>query len=322
MISPGKYMMEHSEQAANMYAGSKKILMIEDDQADRRLITENLSRDQVFSEWTVIECVNAAEGLKKLRREKFDCVLLDYRLPDHNGLGILKEFRLYDSETPVIMLTGKGSENVAVEALKCGAQDYITKHDISGQALADVIGQAMQRRSAEIALVRKANFDPLTGLVNRNQLLERIDQAIARSDRTRRPFAVMYLDLNGFKAVNDIYGHAVGDALIKDVADRLKQSLRGCDTAARMGGDEFVVIMEDLTDDGAQCCGIVAARTIDKINQPYFIDGTHICVTASMGIAIYPLMAAKCDELLSLADKAMYEAKRGGGVEFKFATAA
>ena len=298
---------------------TRKILIVDDNEYDRVLISRSLSRNKDYA-WEIEECHTGQEATQSLLEKHYDCVLLDYILPDDNGIQIKKKIRHSNFETPIVLMTGNGCENVAIEAFKNGAQDYVVKGRISEHNLPVVLVEAIARKEEEVSLIKRANFDALTGLVNRNVLPERIDQAIIRSDRSRVPFAVMYIDLNKFKKVNDTYGHDTGDLILKNVAERLMRSVRGGDTVARMGGDEFVAIVENLTHDHVVSCTTTATRMLDAIaHEVADAGGPTIDITGSMGIAFYPSTASRREDLIRLADQAMYQAKRTGEGIFRFA---
>ena len=166
------------------------------------------------------------------------------------------------------------------------------------------------RRSIEARLVHQAGHDALTGLPNRTRLRERLKHALARARRSGGRIAVLFVDLDRFKTINDSLGHAVGDALLCEVAQRLKQSVRTGDLVARLGGDEFVVLAEHIgrPDDAAR----VARKLIEVIELPYAVAGREFVLSASIGIGLYPDDAGDLDTLLRVADTAMYGVKHGG----------
>lgn len=155
-----------------------------------------------------------------------------------------------------------------------------------------------------------ATHDQLTGLLNRSSFLQALDKAIARSNRSGKPVGLLFLDLNKFKAVNDTLGHAAGDELLKEVASRIQGCLRTTDTAFRLAGDEFTVIVEQL--DAGEDVHLIAAKLRDRLSAPYFEDPAAPKVSASIGAVAYPCDGASAEELLHLADKAMYQDKAQG----------
>lgn len=159
-------------------------------------------------------------------------------------------------------------------------------------------------------MLNLSSYDQLTQLPNRTLFADRFQQALANAKRNHLRFAVMFVDLDKFKPVNDRYGHAVGDLLLQGVAARLKACLRESDTAARIGGDEFVVLLFTVQQerDAMQ----VAEKILHSLNEPYQIAGHHLTVSASIGVAIYPIHGASLDELTRNADTAMYAVKESG----------
>lgn len=165
-------------------------------------------------------------------------------------------------------------------------------------------------------LAYRADHDDLTGLPTRNLLHDRIEQALARSQRTDDPIAVLFLDLDRFKPVNDEHGHATGDAVLQEVAERLRHQVRGSDTVARLGGDEFVVVAEGID---REIAGLVAHRLVEAIDHPIFLDATTtVSVSASIGVAWGRPGSLSAATIISHADQAMYDAK-GAGVAVAFA---
>ena len=173
-----------------------------------------------------------------------------------------------------------------------------------------------EQKSTEVRLRELANSDPLTGLLNRNLLYDRGGQAIAQSRRNHTKAAVLFLDLDGFKPINDSLGHAAGDMVLKGVADRLKGCVRESDTVARFGGDEFVVLLTGLKENVE--AAEVAEKIIHSINQTLHIAGTECHVGASIGISIYPDDGDGVEELVKHADQAMYRVKENGKGKFDF----
>jgi diguanylate cyclase (GGDEF)-like protein/hemerythrin-like metal-binding protein/PAS domain S-box-containing protein len=169
------------------------------------------------------------------------------------------------------------------------------------------ISQLVERHHA---LEAAANFDVLTGLPNRRLLTDRLSQAIERSKRTGRLLAVCFMDLDGFKKVNDTHGHDAGDEVLKVVAKRLTQTLRGADTVARLGGDEFVLLLGDLSQ--AQESTSLLERVLHGVSQPIDLPAQQVQVGISIGVTFYPDDVVGPDELLKHADLALYQAKTNG----------
>jgi diguanylate cyclase (GGDEF)-like protein len=165
-------------------------------------------------------------------------------------------------------------------------------------------------RESEARMTQLAQFDSLTGLPNRNLFRDRLTLAMARADRDERPMALMFVDLDHFKQINDSLGHAVGDEVLKGVAKQLRTLLREADTIARLGGDEFTIILEGLAE--PTDAEAVAAKIKEALSRPLFVDGHEFVVSASIGVALYPFFSNDADSLLQAADIAMYRAKEAG----------
>jgi diguanylate cyclase (GGDEF)-like protein len=172
---------------------------------------------------------------------------------------------------------------------------------------ADEVGQALMRASAMLQESQhRAYHDGLTGLANRALFDEIVDQQIAICHRTGNPLSVLYIDLDGFKAVNDVHGHATGDELLRAVALRVKNEIRPSDVTARLGGDEFAIVLINTGIEGAL---VVKNKLADSLSVPYVIGQSTVNVSASIGIATFPEAGTNCEELLHKADEAMYQSK-------------
>jgi diguanylate cyclase (GGDEF)-like protein/PAS domain S-box-containing protein len=175
-----------------------------------------------------------------------------------------------------------------------------------------------KRKEVEGRIIQMANYDALTGLANRNLLNDRITQALSGAHRQQSRFAVMYLDLDNFKDINDGYGHAVGDALLKNTAERLLDCVREGDTVARQGGDEFILLFPDIDESGG--AAKVAEKLLHTLSNPYSIEGQELFVSVSIGIAVYPDDGEDIEKLLKNADSAMYNAKQEGRNCYRYFT--
>jgi len=192
-----------------------------------------------------------------------------------------------------------------------------TMRDANGnQRFISVVEDISRRKSAEEALLRVINHDALTGLPNRVLLQDRLERAIAHAHRAGTQVAVMFIDLDRFKHVNDTLGHDAGDQLIVEIARRLSGTLRESDTVARQGGDEFVVVLPELGSESD--ASRVARKLLDNLFQPLLLCGQEVFPTGSIGIAMYPRDGADSATLLKCADSAMYGSKGGGGNGFSF----
>lgn len=181
-----------------------------------------------------------------------------------------------------------------------------------------VISDISDIKNAYEQIQYQANYDLLTGLPNRNLILDRMEQTLSRCRRQGKIFAVMLLDLDNFKHINDALGHSTGDQLLMRTAERLQKCLRESDTAGRLGGDEFVVVLSDV--ESTATIATVAAKVIDTLSRPHVIEGKQVKSSASVGIALYPMDGENTESLLKNADTAMYDAKKRGRNAFRFFT--
>jgi len=182
----------------------------------------------------------------------------------------------------------------------------------------EIFSDITERKEREERVRHLAHHDALTDLPNRVLLTDRITQAVSLAERNRTRVAVMFLDLDRFKTVNDSLGHSVGDKLLQEVSSRLRLCMRTSDTVSRLGGDEFVILMPDMAYPGD--IAVAAQKVLDAVSRPYNIDGHELVSTPSVGIAVYPGDGADVDTLLRNADAAMYHAKENGRNNYQFFT--
>jgi diguanylate cyclase (GGDEF)-like protein len=307
----------HGIDPGNRHSAERwRILLIEHGALDAFLARETL-RDALSANAEVEHRRTLAEGLERLRETGFDAVLVDPRLLDRSPEVAVEDVVAASGGAPVIVLAANADPARADRFLLAGAQDYILKGDMSPRTLSRALRHAIQRQQAVSRLRRArrraeylATHDALTGLPGRALFEDRVRQGVSSAERFGRSVAVLFLDLDGFKPVNDRHGHDVGDRLLQQVARRLRSSLRDSDTAARLGGDEFGVVgvhLESPRDVHTIARGIVA-----RLSRPYRVGGRRIRVTVSVGAAVGPVHGREVAELVRLADAAMYRAKRGG----------
>ena len=273
-------------------------------------------RPRCFIEPTHVDSLRGALAI--LGHQRFDAILLDLGLPDASGAQTVSEVQRTVPEMPLLVLSATEDDNLAMQLVQAGAQDFLIKGEADGQQLSRAVRYAIRRKHAEVELRCLAQKDPLTGLANRSLFEDRLDQAIIRANRTRTPLALMFLDLDRFKLINDTLGHAVGDRLLRTVGTRLLDCVRECDTVARLGGDEFTVILEDIKH--SQGAITVAEKILSAIERPFRIADSEIHTTTSVGIAMYPDCGRDATALTRSADAAMYLAKEEGRNAYRFYT--
>ncbi len=304
-----------------------KILLVEDDEDDY-VITRDMLSEIGGASYTLDWTPTYNTAFEAIKENKHDVYLFDYRLGEHSGLELLREIVKSGSKSPVIMLTGQGDHEVDIEAMRSGAADYLIKGKIDASALEHSIRYAIERKKAEERILFLAYYDSLTSLPNRILFKDRLYQSLVMAKRHQRLLAILFLDLDNFKRINDTLGHPAGDELLKQAAVRLSNYIRKSDSIsrysadefstvlARLGGDEFTILLTEIAQ--AHDTIKVAQRILDAIAQPFDIEGQEVFITASIGIAIYPIDGEDVDTLLKNCDTAMYHAKNEGRNNYKF----
>jgi len=297
-------------------------LLIDDDQIDRMLITRTLnSFPQAV---TCTEAPTAEEGLALMAQHQYDMVLLDYNLPGLNGLETLRLIAEKDFQPPgIVVLSHSDDSSLALSCIAAGAQDFLKKQDISSERLMQAIAHAQKRdalgkqmQQQHRSLQKMAANDFLTDSPKRSNLLEALYLAVSNADRTNQPMAVMLLDLDKFKYVNNTLGLAIGDLLLQAVVERLNGIMAEGELLCRLGGNEFGIIMANLAQ--PVDTDLLTERIMDCFKAPFNVEDHALSMTTSIGIATYPDCANSSYELLSCADIALYRAKEAGGSVVSF----
>jgi len=292
------------------------VLLIEDNPGDARLIREMIAEDPDAP--FELHCADRlSHGLDFLASRPAGLVLLDLSLPDSLGLETFARVFEHSPAVPIIVLTGTDDSTVALKAVQGGAQDYLVKGKLDRELLVRSMQYSIERKRYQVQIEHQANYDALTGLPNRTLLHDRLRQAVF-AQRHVRAIAVVFIDLDHFKFINDSLGHSAGDELLKQMAERLRLVLRDGDTVARLGGDEFVLILNDQNNE--EIVFRAMQRIVASINRPIMIDGKELYLTCSAGISLHPQDGPDVDTLLKNADVAMYRAKEAGRNNFQFFT--
>ncbi len=319
-----------------------KILAVDDNPANLLVIRRVLAKLDV----EVVEASSGNDALKATLDAEFALVLLDVYMPDINGFEVAEILSQEEGtrQTPIIFVTATYADDVhRLKGYGFGAVDYMAKpleatillskvqvflelyrHRVALRAALGELSErnrqleieVEQRRLMEQEMRHLAMHDMLTGLPNRALFMDRLESAHHRAVRHGGMFALVYVDVDRFKEVNDTWGHAAGDAMLVELAARLRSTLRENDTVARLGGDEFALVLEELEDlqDAERLLERVRAVLLSPMR--YLRDGEEIelPVRASIGLAAYPADGAEVGALLHAADQAMYLIKRGGEV--------
>lgn len=287
-----------------------KVLLVEDDPGDAlltRLFLDDVNHQGTFRV-THVRCLG--DAVDHLARERSDAVLLDLGLPDARGIEALTGLLDAAPDLPLVVLSGLDDERLALEAVLRGAQDYLIKGQGGRRAVQRAVRYAIERKRAEGRLRLLAWHDPLTGLANRALFHDRLRQALRRLDGRDRLVGLIFVDLDRLKPINDRFGHEAGDRLLTMAAERIGRAVRRTDTVARMGGDAFIILLEGLRYRGDAIR--VAEKVLAALGAPFTLDGTAMCIGASLGIALADGADQDADALVHQADAAMYRAKAGG----------
>ena len=299
------------------------ILIVDDDKIDREMIVRALTRSNILCNITQVDMVDRA--LEVLAHTAFDVVLLDYNLPQRNGIELLIELKDMPAKenTVVIMTSTSKEDDLATSSINAGAQDFLVKTEINAFRLQRAIANAQVRASLEQELLRShqrtkelAERDNLTGLANRYYFDESLCHEIKKQQRDKSKLALLLIDLDYFKFVNDNYGHDIGDQLLIAVTKRITSCLRGSELFARLGGDEFAITLTNL--ESAFGASTVAKRIIESLQKPFEIGHHVITSGASIGISLCPSDSTDVKELFKYADIAMYRSKSDGRNQFCF----
>ncbi len=287
-----------------------RVLIVEDSENDALLLLRRLRHDGFDPEFDRVDSPQAMAAA--LKNHRWDIVISDYSLPRFSGLQALAVLKQTGLDIPFILVSGTIGEEIAVEAMKAGANDYVMKGKL--QRLTTAIEREL--REVEVRKERKqaqdwqrylAQYDVLTDLPNRNLLYERLAESIDAHRGNGQSLALMLMDLNDFKEINNTMGHQTGDVLLQEVGRRLQGTIQKNETVARLGGDEFAILCPGMTKDRAIAS---AEKLLRALEPPFPIGDLAVDVRASIGIAIFPEHGEDRDTLFRHADVAMYQAKR------------
>ncbi|MCF6764568.1 EAL domain-containing protein [Thiotrichales bacterium 19S3-7] len=301
-----------------------KILIIDTNKSDRALIKRTLSKSAKFnyqiSELDLLDLHADANSLNSV-----DCILVNCDMPKVNGLALFNEIKLLfkDKVPAMVIMTGHGDEDLVIESIESGNYDYLNKSAIDLISIEKAILNSIQQNILKGELNKKeqqlkvmALHDTLTHLPNRTAFQENLTKMLSASERYHRKSALLFIDLDDFKNINDGYGHPVGDVVLQEVSARIHQCVRKSDLVARTGGDEFAVILDEIAQD--YDAGVVADKICKMLSEPFYIDKKIIKIGASVGIFCFSSSHIDVVECIKRADIAMYRAKKEGRGAYQF----
>lgn len=293
------------------------LLIIDDDSNVRNEVKRILNEAGVFDNY--YEAIDGVEGFKVLLNKSVDMILCDVEMPGIDGVKFLgmKRGKPEYNDIPVIMLTGLGDVRLKVQSLEMGASDYVTKPFDPGELIARVkVHLKIKQLQDELKEKNKkleelSNTDALTKIYNRRYFMELFDLEFQRSKRYESNLSFIMIDIDHFKDFNDTYGHLLGDSILVEVANLLKENLRRHDQIGRYGGEEFALMMPETDLEGAL---VVAERHRKRIEDfALYMAEEPLRVTISLGVATYPHPKIETlDDLIKLADDALLDSKRQG----------
>jgi diguanylate cyclase (GGDEF)-like protein len=305
LVKPEEMNIEQNNAHANEELQS--ILIADDDRSMRLALMNVLDADG----YELHEVSNGAEAYQYCKKNLPDLVLLDAMMPEMDGFDACQKIRNLKNANhlPILIVTALDDDDSVERAFKVGATDYLPK-PVHFAVLRQRISRLLHTARVEKHVRHLAFTDPLTGLPNRTTLSTHLEGLLSKVRAEDEMLAMLFLDLDRFKLVNDTLGHSVGDLLLKAVADRLQRCIRGGDMVARLGGDEFTVIIDRAK--SKESVARIAQTICDSLNQPFSFSGQEIFVSTSIGISLYPRDGEDIGELMKHADTAMFRAKETG----------
>lgn len=296
---------QRSETGHQTGAPRKHQLLIADDDRTLRLAVRGTFGGEEFE---IVEAADSAQAIALCERSMPDIILMDAMMPEVNGFDACQRIRQLPggADLPILVVTSLEDEDAIAQAFASGATDYLTK-PIHFTVLKERVGRMIKANRAELRARTLAFADSLTGLPNRARLNQELGFALSQAGLNDERIAILFLDLDNFKNVNDSLGHQVGDLLLKAVADRLRRCVRRSDFIARLGGDEFTVILRRVDTD--EIVANIARNILETLNEPFVFIQKRMLVSSSIGISIFPDHGTDVSTLLKHADLAMFKAK-------------
>ena len=294
--------------------GVLRVLLIDSDEHDGSRSEAGL-RQRLGDRVHVTRAHSLAQSIRELMETAFDAVVVELSVPDSSGIATLAGVRGAAPTVPVVVYSRELDDATAIRALRAGAHECLAKGDMPADTLARTLGFAIERQrrlatleAARVEAAHRATHDPLTGLANRDLFLDQLDRALAFGSRYNSKTGLLFVDLDGFKVINDTMGHAKGDALLRAVSARLLACVRRSDAVARLGGDEFVVLLPDVT--SRRDVSHVKETILESLQAAVELTADEaLIVEASIGSAMSPLDGTTAQELLDAADCDMYREK-------------
>jgi diguanylate cyclase (GGDEF)-like protein len=305
---------------------NRKILIVDDCKVSVQLLSKLLNK----AGYKNIECsYNGHEAEELIKTNEFALIITDFYMPDLTGYEIIKQTKKKDRATQCIVITGKPTIDNIIRCMRNdGAYDFfkkpfdVKKFQNSVKKSLGLYNEILKIRENNAKIKELALYDSLTKLPKTELFLDRLENSIHHAVRSRKFLAVLYMDLDGFKQINDQYGHLIGDNVLKITATRLKNCLRQSDTICRLGGDEFAAIIPSFSTDRLDEMRVniqkICNKIINKMAKPMIIEKHSCHIGISIGISLFPSDTKNQKLLLKKADQAMYIAKKNGKNQYIF----
>jgi diguanylate cyclase (GGDEF)-like protein len=289
---------------------ARKILLIDDDRIQFRYTEAHFKKFRADA-YELVWASTYEEGLPLLMSGAFDACLLDYQLGPRDGLQLIREAVALGCRTPIVFLTSESSERVDIEAMNAGALDYLVKGEINPRSIERSLRYALKLGDTLEKLRQLATRDQLTGQLNRREFDRILEEEQERALRFGHPLALVMVDIDHFKSINDTHGHPIGDVVLREVARRLAAQVRTVDRVVRFGGEEFALILVQA--DRTAALDVATRACVQQATLPVDAGGGLLLnVTISAGVALLPEDASSAAALVAAADKALYAAKTRG----------
>jgi diguanylate cyclase (GGDEF)-like protein len=290
-----------------------EILVVDDDPMVREVVVESIRA----AGYDVEECGDGQNALEKNEARSYDLILTDMRLPGMDGLTLIKKLKSSNSDTDVLVMTGYGSVENAVECMKAGALDYLIKpftvDQIQVAVTKAVEHRDLRRRALEREFYRELSYvDALTGIRNRRFFDESLESEVQKATRHGTELVLLMIDIDDFKLYNDLNGHQKGDLALKKMGQLFMSVCRGYDIVTRYGGEEFAILFPGATEQNAM---ELSRRIVSRVRNTKFDRAELLpsrALTVSVGVACFPRDAESAEDLVRCADSALYDAKKAG----------
>ncbi len=292
----------------------REIILIIDDEQDIVNLLSNLLKNEGYQ---IVTASNGREGIERFQEFDPGLIITDIRMPVMDGIEVLREVKTKEANTDVIILTGHSDEATAIDCLRHGAYDYFRKPLEDIDVLLNAVHRVIEKRKLEISnrcliqqLEELSIKDPLTGLYNYRYLQNCLDQEIELSNRYGRTFFVLVLDIDQFKNINETHGHLFGDHVLTSLSGVIQSELRASDRIFRYGGEEFLIIMNEISKE--EIAGVIERLMTRIHNYSFTYEDRHDKISVSMGGAFYPQDALDKTDLIKAANKSLAKAKDAG----------